>query len=178
LFLQRNAVPEEWPTRFVTSWDRPQEAAPGLTLAYRIITPFATVNAKISPEQDKGIVWIQPPPVGHAVETVVIITTAGTPTTHWPGKRSMGTHLVGRFQLDNGDTVWVVTRIDIQPNAETQLNHARFFHGKTKADVKGPGLRGIAFGAESDGSRVMYEFVEKSEAWTESIGVESKHDAV
>jgi hypothetical protein len=105
LFLQRNAVSEEWPTRFITSWDRPQQTAPGLTLAYRIITPFATVNAKISPEHDKGIVWIQPPPVGHAVETVVIITTAGTTTTDWPSKRSMGTQLVGRFQLDNGDTV-------------------------------------------------------------------------
>ena len=167
LFLQRNAVREEWPTRLVASWDRPPEAAPGVTLAFRIVTPFATVNATISPEHD-NIVWIPPPPEGHIVETVIIITKAGVTTTNWPGKRSMGTQLVGQFELDNGDTVWIVTRVDTQPTSETQLNRARFFHGKTRADVKGPGLRGIAFGAEPDGSRVMCEIVAKDEACVEA----------
>ena len=175
LFLQRNAVPEEWPTRFVASWDRPPEAAPGLTLAYRIITPFAAVTAEVLSEQN-DIVWIPPPPDGHIVETVVIITKAGGTTTGWPGKRSMATRLVGRFELDNGETVWIVTRVDVQPISETQLNRARFFHGKAKADVTWPGLRGIAFGVEPDGSRVMYEMVAKDEAWIDDS--EATHGTV
>jgi hypothetical protein len=160
------------------SWDRPPDAAPGLTLAYRIITPFATVNATISPERDNDIAWIPPPPEGHIAETVVIITKAGVTTTDWPGKRSVNTQLVGQFQLDNGDTVWIVTRVDVQPISETQLNRVRFFHGKTKADVKGPGLRGIAFGAEPDGSRVMYEIVAKDGTRTESDGGVATQGAV
>jgi hypothetical protein len=81
------------------------ELIQGLTLAYRIITPFATLCATILPEPGSEIVWIPPPPIGHAVETVVIITTAAALTDGWPGRRSMGTRLVGRFQLDNVDTV-------------------------------------------------------------------------
>lgn len=77
----------------------------------------------------------------------------------------MGTSLVGRFQIDNGDTVWVVSRVEAQPpQLTTQLNRSRFFHGKSKNDAVGPGLRAIAFGVEADGSRVIYEFVEASEA--------------
>jgi hypothetical protein len=162
-FLQRSAVPKEWPTRLVAIWERPAEVAPGLTLAYRIITPYATVNASVS-EADDNIMWIPPPPSGQIVETVIIITKASVTTTGWPGKRSMGTQLVGRFELDNADTVWIVTRVDKEPIFETQLNRARFFHGRTQADVRGPGLRGIAFGTEPDGSRVMYEIVAKDEA--------------
>jgi hypothetical protein len=177
-FLERNAVAEEWPTRFVTTWDRPAELTRGLTLACRIITPFATVSATMLPEPGSEIVWIPPPPEGHAAETVVIIATADASTDGWPGKRSMGTQFVGRLQLDNADTVWIVTRVVPLRNFETKLNHARFFHGRTKADVKGPGLRGIAFGAEADGSRVMYEIVAKEDAWTGSDDHESGVKAV
>jgi hypothetical protein len=162
-FLERNAVREEWPTRFMETWQRPAELAPGFTLAFRIITPFATVNA--TPGREKGVVWVSPPPPGHVIETAVIITGADTVTSGWPGQRSMGTSLVGQFQINNGDSVWVVSRVDAQPpHIKTQLNRSRFFHGKSKADAVGPGLRAIAFGVEADGSRVIYEFVEASEA--------------
>jgi hypothetical protein len=178
-FLERNAVREEWPTRFMETWQRPAELAPGFTLAFRIVTPFATVNATPSPAGDEGVMWISPPPPGQVIETAVIITSADTLTSGWPGKRSMATSLVGRFQIDNGDSVWVVSRVDAQPPSLTmQLNRSRFFHGKTKADAVGPGLRAIAFGVEADGSRVMYEFVEASEAWVPPRDSEGTADAV
>lgn len=165
-FLERNAARGEWPTRFMETWKRPAELAPGFTLAFRIVTPFATVNVPPSARRDQGVVWIAPPPTGHVIDTAVIITGAGTVTTGWPGRRSMQTSLVGQFQTDNGESVWVVSRICAQPAAiHTQLNRSRFFHGKTKADAVGPGLRAIAFADEADGSRVIYEFVEAREAW-------------
>lgn len=167
-FLERNAAPQEWPTRFMEKWNRPAELAPGFTLAFRIVTPFATVNATPSASRDNEIVWIAPPPPGQVIETAVIITGSNVVTSGWPGHRSMQTALVGRFQIDNGDSVWVVSRVGAQPpQIQVQLNQSRFFHGKTKADAVGPGLRAIAFGEDADGSRVIYEFVEASEARVE-----------
>jgi hypothetical protein len=156
---------------------RPTEQAPGVTLAFRIITPFATVNA--TPSREKAVVWVSPPPPGHVTETAVIITRADTLTSGWPGQRSMGTSLVGRFQINNGDNVWVVSRVHAQPpHIKTQLNRSRFFHGKSKADAAGPGLRAIAFGVEADGSRVIYELVEASEARVVPQESEEKTNAV
>ena len=99
--------------------------------------------------------WIAPPPDGHIVETVVIITKAGVTTTEWPGQPGNGHPAC--WPVRAGQRRHSVDRdcVDIQPTSEAQLNRARFFHGKTKADVKGPGLRGIAFGVEPDGSRVI-----------------------
>ncbi len=170
-FLEANAIQEEWPSRFVMGWDRPDDLAQGVTLAYRIVTPFAAVNAAVDPERLSGIVWIQPPPEGRAVETAVVIRRSRVSTTNWPGKRSMNTSLVGHFDLDNGDTVWLVTRVThltTMPSLNVSANRVRFFHGKGEADVKGPGLRGIVFGSEPDGSRVMYEVVQVSEAFDQT----------
>ena len=163
-FLDRHGVRSEWPTRFMTTRERPAELAPGFTLACKIITPFATVTATTPPNASADIVWIPPPTEGRAVETAVIITGGVTPTEGWPGRRSMGTERVGHFQLDNADMVWVVSRVVSPPRFDARLNHARFFHGKTQADAKGPGLRGIAFAEDADGSHVMYELVSAEDA--------------
>jgi hypothetical protein len=172
-------APEEWPIRFMETWQRPAELAPGYTLAFRIITPFATVNAPPSPGRDTGVMWVGPPPPGQVIETAVIITGANTVIIDWPGERSMGTSLVGRFQIDNGDSVWVVSRVNAPPpGLETQLNRSRFFHGKSKADAVGPGLRALAFGVEADSSRVIYEFVEARDAHLSPRDSEEATDAV
>lgn len=164
-FLDANAVREEWPTRFTEKWTRPSDSSPGFTLACRIVTPSVTVNVTIDPSDCVGVVWIPPPRDGHAVETVVAITAAQTPINGWPGT-TMGATLVGTFALDNGDTVWVVTHEITLAGAEGAFPaNARFFHGKTNADVKGPGLRMIALGKEPDGSRVLFELVEAQEAY-------------
>jgi hypothetical protein len=39
---------------------------------------------------------------------------------------------------------------------------ARFFRGKSRADLTDDGLRALAIGAEPDGSRVMYDFAVQS----------------
>jgi hypothetical protein len=168
-FLDANAIQEEWPSRVVMDWERPNGLAPGVTLAYRIVAPFAAVNTAIEPEDASGLVWIQPPPEGKAVETVVVITGPGVSTTNWPGKHSMNTSLVGRFELGNGDTVWLVTHLIMMPPGTVSLNRVRFFHGRGEADVKAPGLRAIVFGSEPDGSRVMYELVLAGEASTDRV---------
>ncbi|MFN3322679.1 MAG: hypothetical protein ACK5AZ_04210 [Bryobacteraceae bacterium] len=165
-FLDANAVPEEWPTRFLDSWNRPSELVPGFTLACRIITPYAAVNAGVAPSEAEDTVWIPPPPEGEAVETVVAVTRSEMQVTNWPGKRSMGTQFVGRLDLDNRDVVWVVTRVTSMPALKLSFNRQRFFHGRTSGDVKGPGLRAIVFGSEPDGSRVIYEAVVRAEAFS------------
>lgn len=164
-FLEASAVAEEWPTRFLEFWARPGELVPGFTLAYRIITPHAAVNAALNERDARDVTWITPPPRGQVVETVVAITRSEHTAINWPGRRSMGTQLVGRFELDNGDVVWTVARPITVPDFQVSMNRQRFFHGKTKADVRGPGLRGIMFGEEPDGSRVMWEVVEAGEAF-------------
>jgi hypothetical protein len=162
-FLPAKAVAEEWPTRFVETSARPNELSSGFTLAYRIVTPYAAVNAGMSDGEDQGIVWIPPPAEGHAVETIVAFTHSAPRNMDWPGRRSMGTDLVGAFSLDNGHVVWIIAREITPPAFELSMNDARYFHGKTSADVKDPGVRGIVFRHEQDGSRSMWEIVDAIE---------------
>ena len=148
-----------WNTRFVSKWPRPRSIAPGTTLAFRILTPRAAVCPKPSAREGSGIVWIAPPPNGKAVEVDVIITSPSTRSSSWPGKRAMGTQLVGRLETASGETVWVVHRLTEMPALPTLRGQPRYFSGATAADLKAPGLRAILIGTEPDGSRVMYDCV-------------------
>jgi hypothetical protein len=70
----------------------------------------------------------------------------------------MGTSLVGSFPLENGDTVWVVRWVTDMPDLSgVSKGVGRFYAGKSRADLQGDGLRALVFGAEPDGSRVMYD---------------------
>lgn len=137
------------------------ELAPGLTLAFRIVTP---ANALTSPRPDteaKGIVWIPNAPDGKATEADVILTAPGVQTSGWPGKRSMGTSLIGSLPLRNGMTAWVVYWIVPMPDLSRvnsgQIN-ARYFRGRSRADINwAESLRAVVIGSEPDGSRVMYD---------------------
>lgn len=51
--------------RFIETWPRPAEIAPGLTLAYLIVTPSEAVTSPLDPAQDKKIIWISQPGCGH-----------------------------------------------------------------------------------------------------------------
>ena len=68
------SVPEEHRTergRFIDQWQRPEPIAPGVTLAYRIVTPWSSVTA---PDEESGsLVSVPAPPEGRAIEFDVFL---------------------------------------------------------------------------------------------------------
>jgi hypothetical protein len=158
-YLEEHARPEEWPSRFVDQSKKPFDLLPGYTLACRIVTPSASVNVLPRAETSRTITWVAPPPDGQAVEVGVVLTAPHVRYHSWPGHRSMNTALVGRFQLDNGGTVWLVSRVVDFPTGRFHFNRDRYFSGRTPADVAGPDVRAILVGADANGSWVMYDVV-------------------
>lgn len=145
--------------RFIEKWSRPKSIAKGVTLALRIITPSSSVTSSIG-ETKSDIIWIPNAPKSKATEIDIIITAETTLVTGWPCKRSMGTSLVGSFQMENGETVWVVYRvIDMPDLSSTIKGKVRFYEGMGPKDLKGGNLRALAHSREQDGSRVMYDLV-------------------
>ena len=101
--------------------------------------------------------WIQNANEGKATEIDIIITSATTLVTGWPGMQSMNTSLVDSMKLESGETVWVVYWEIEMPNLPSKKTTPRFYKGKSKEDLKGEDMRILVFGAEEDGSRVMYD---------------------
>lgn len=90
--------------RFIEAWPRPPEIAPGLTLAYLIVTPSSAATSAIDPAFDKKITWIPNPSVTEATEIAIFIAKPDLKMDGWPAKKSMGTSLIGPFPLENGQT--------------------------------------------------------------------------
>lgn len=97
--------------RAVRKFDRPAELAPGVTRAFSVLIPAAAALVPAYGGSERGdIVWLPTPPADHVTEVSIILTNPNTRTTGWPGKRGMGTSLVGRLHLANGESAWVVYR--------------------------------------------------------------------
>jgi len=144
--------------RYIEKWPRPSELAPGITLAFRIVTPWSAVTKPIEDSNVKGVTWLSNAPEQKATEIDILLTKPITPVTGWPGKRSMGTSLVGSIPLENGETVWAVHWVVGMPDF-TNLGKGtgRFYKGRSKKDLESKGLRVLVFNTEPDGSRVMYD---------------------
>lgn len=157
----KGAIPK-FTDRFIEKWPRPKEIAPGITLAYRIITPHTSVTTSTSLGSYKKVIWIPNSSESKATEIDILITAKGTTGTDWPGKNSMGTSLIGSFHLNNGDRVWAVYR-EIDPPDLSKIGNGegRFFKGKSKEDLKNENLRAMVFDSEADGSRVIYDYAVK-----------------
>jgi len=98
------------PNPFVDTWRRPAEIAPGVTLAFRILTPASAVVRMPLQRSASPIVWLPNAPPSKATEIDIFLTSPTTRVSGWPGKRSMNTGLVGSIALANGETVWAVHR--------------------------------------------------------------------
>jgi len=141
--------------RFLDKWDVPSPIAPGVRLAFRIVTYTSSV---CTPHKAcHAIIYAPKPAEEKAIEFDIFIVEPTTPISGWPGKNKMNTLLVGSYALPSGRTVWVVYRVIPMPTLPTQTGRAKFFDGKTLEDMKGDGLRLIAFGGEPDGSKVIYD---------------------
>lgn len=143
--------------RFIEKWPRPIEIAPGVILAYRIVTPWSAVNTPYGETNFKRMHWIPKANKGKATEIDIFITKPLTLVTGWPGKRSMNTKLVDTMKLDSGETVWIVYWEIEMPTLPSVKTTPKYYKGKSKEDLKGESMRMLVFGSEKDGSRALYD---------------------
>ena len=146
-------------SRFTDQWPQPPDIANGVTLAFRIVTPATAVTSNAEVKNPNKIVWIPTPSETKAIEINILITSPQARIPEWPGKESMGTGLIGSFQLNNGNTVWAVSHeIDAPDFSKLGKGTGHLFKGKTKTDLKNSdNFRALVFGEEPDGSRVIYD---------------------
>lgn len=64
----------------------------------------------------------------------------------------MNTDLVGSVSLESGDRVWVVYHLIDWTDPPAVTGRLRFGKGKTAADLRGEGVRALAWRQEADGS--------------------------
>jgi len=141
--------------RFLDKWRVPPPIAPGVRLAFRIVTPSSSV---CTPHKElQKIVQAPKPAEGKAIEFDLFIIEPTTVISSWPGKNRMNTSLVGSYALPSGRTVWVVYWEIRMPTLPTQTGRAKFFDGKTLEDMKGDGLKLLGFVDEPDGSKAIYD---------------------
>lgn len=143
--------PDRPQSRFAMRWSRPPELSPGVMLPCRVLVPWYAPTVPES-TSDSTVMWVQTAPPGKALEFAVILTSAATCVTGWPARRSMNTELVGKITLDSGDRVWVVYHIIDWTDPPSITGRPRFAKGKTAADLRGDGVRALAWRQERDGS--------------------------
>jgi hypothetical protein len=150
--------------RFTDKWPRPPEIAEGTTLAFRIVTPETAVSSNSEVKNCKKVKWVTSPPQTKAIEIYIVITRPYAKLPEWPGKNSMGTELIGSFQLNNGNTVWAVSKIIDSPDFSKLGNgKVHFFKGNSKSDLKETdNISALIFGDNPDGSQAIYDILVNS----------------
>jgi hypothetical protein len=76
---------------------------------FAILVPWDEVLEREG-EETGDVVWTAPPPEGGCVHFDVVYIPQGMPVTGHPGARSMGTGLVGKVELADGQRVDVTSR--------------------------------------------------------------------
>ena len=144
--------------RFIQKWPEPTELAPGLSLVFRIVTPYSSAITDMSEERHKKTVWIPNAPENMATEVLIIVTKPDVVCTSWPAKNSMGTELIGKLVLDNGNTVWFVYYHGKMPNFPEKMNgKIRHSNGEPLDQCINEDTKALVFGDQPDGSKVIYD---------------------
>jgi len=153
----KGAIPKQ-KDRFITKWPRPNEIASGITLAFRIVTPWSAITNLIEESKTKNVIWLPNAPKPKATKIDIIFTQPKVLVSGWPGRRSMGTALIGSMPLESGEIVWAVYWIiDMLDLSKLGEGIGRFFQGKSRDDLRINGLRALIIGTEPDCSRVIYD---------------------
>jgi hypothetical protein len=109
-FVSRRPSLPGWtrPTRHAERWKRPAEFQPGYTLAFGIRFPGSELRdiplGKLNPTM---VTWLPTPPTTSFVQVSVLFSREPD-WAGWPGKNSMGTQLVDRILLVNGEMLFLV----------------------------------------------------------------------
>jgi hypothetical protein len=146
------AVPGADP-RGAVEWERPRPRLPEvpMTRPFAILVPAEEVRDRDGSESG-DVVWTAPPAPGMCVEYDVMYAAAGLTVEGYPGATSMGTELVGKVDLANGEQVWVVSWEHELGEAATgqyeRLRNARIVGADGK---RMEGMGALAFGVEDGG---------------------------
>jgi hypothetical protein len=143
--------------RFVDKWSKPAEISMGCTLALRIIIPGDAITISVSDKDPRSTVWVPAPPPGKALEIVLLLTAPQPNTLDWPGRESMGTQLLGSFQIESGYRVWIVYYVIDRPTMDTKKGVMTRFKSGKRATQGTRRHRAIIFGQSPDGSRFFFE---------------------
>jgi hypothetical protein len=152
----KGAIPK-FEDRYIEKWPRPPEFASGATDAFRIVIPWSAVTSPIEGSNTKGVTWIPNAPDDKATEISIQIIKPTMPVSGWPGKRSMGTSLIGSIPLENGEKVWVVYWVVDIPDLTNLIGTGQLFKGRKKEDMDKKGLRALVFGKHPDGALVIVD---------------------
>lgn len=158
-FLRKEGVDEDkiLDGRLIDKWHQPVELGKGITLEYRVVIPCSAVTIPMVKGGFPKIQWIPAPAVRQAIEIAIIFTEPETLVTGWPARRSMGTELVGKLELENGSTVWLVYhQVEIPQFGPVQGKVTPFQSGKD-VDLSQSDIGIIVLGTAQDGSRFMME---------------------
>ncbi len=158
-FLKKEVVEESRLTsnRFVDKWLKPPEICAGCTLALRIIIPEDAVTIPISDKDPCSALWITAPPTGKAIEIVLLFTAPHSNFSGWPGRDSMGTDLLGSFQIENGYRLWIVHYMIDKPIIDTKWGAVTYFKSGKAVVQQSRNHREIIFSQTKDGSRILFE---------------------
>jgi len=143
--------------KYIEIWPRPNVIAEGMTLAFRIVTPYSATSTPVE-DTLKDIIWIPNCAIGYATEIDIFITRLRDDPQNWPGKNRMATKLVGSYNLQSNETVsvvyWQIPIPHLSPIANKPFN---FLKGASERDLKNRNLRAIVFADEKDGSRTIFD---------------------
>jgi hypothetical protein len=145
--------------RFIKKWKRPAPLIPGVTLALRIVTPGSALTPG-DPLPNK-VRKITPPSEGLAREIYLFLVELPATVSEWPGKNSMGTELVGNYQISESDSIWAVhNEVPCPDLSQIPGGPVTLFKGVSESDIS-PSLRAVVLGGHEDGSKVLYDLVGK-----------------
>lgn len=102
-------APEGRDARLAFEWERPRPEYPDkLVRPFTIIVPWDEVLDRDYPETG-SVTWTEPPPEGSCVHFDLVYWPTGIQFTGHPGARGMGTKLVGKVELQNGQGVFITS---------------------------------------------------------------------
>jgi hypothetical protein len=102
-------------------------------------------------------VWIAAPPTGKAIEIVLLFTAPQSNFSGWPGRNSMGTQLLGSFEIENGYRLWIVWYVIDKPMMEAKTGTVTYFKSGRAVVQERRKHRAIIFSQAKDGSRILLE---------------------
>lgn len=102
-------APEGRDPRLAVEWERPRPKPPRqIARPLALIVPWdEVVDREVS--ETGNVLWTPAPPAGACIHFDLVYTPSGVTVEGHPGARSMGTQLVGKVELENGEQVFVTS---------------------------------------------------------------------
>lgn len=98
--------------RLAVEWEPPRPVPPRqIARPLAMVVPWDEVIERDF-EETGDVVWTPAPSEGECVHFDLVYTPAGVAVSGHPGARSMGTGLVARVELENGERVWITSRVE------------------------------------------------------------------